>query len=224
MKRQLRGSVVALALWLLSATTLHADFLFNVTVDTSKLSSDLNLNGPFGIDFQLVQGTPGVSNTATISNIDLGGGAAVGSPALTNSSGSLTNGVALNDSNFFSDFNQQFTPGSTLSFTVDLTTNVGTLTPDEFSFSLLENYGTASEGNIPTTAPGGADTLLAVNITSSTPLINVYSGSDPSGDPPAPQASVVPAPSAGMLSVVGLASLALAAGWRRLRRRVVLAA
>lgn len=214
MKRNLLGSVVALTLWLLSTTTLHADYIFNVSVDTSNLSSVLT--GPFGIDFQLIQGDGSVVNTATISNIDLGGGTAVGAAQLTNSLGSLASGVTLNDSNFFSDFNQQLTPGSRLSFTVDLTTNVSTTAPDEFSFALLQNYGTTSQGNIPTTAPGGAGTLIAVNLTSSSPTILSYGGL--SGDPLPPQASAVPEPSTLALSVISLASLGLAAGWRRRRR------
>ena len=216
MKKLLLASVIALALLSLSATTGHADFIFTVSVNTSGLINDSSLTGPFGIDFQLVQGDGSVINTATISNINLGtGGAAVGSPSLTNSMGSLTNGVTLDDSNFFSDFNQQFTPGSSLTFTVDLTTNVGATAPDEFSFAILQNYGTANVGEIPTTDPSGLNTLITVNITSSTPSIMSYGGTD--GDPPAPQVNVVPEPSTLMLTLTGLLGFAGAA-WRRRQR------
>ncbi len=213
--RKLRVLLLAALVILALASSLpaaRADYIFNVSVDTSNLSRDMNLTGPFGLDFQILQGDGSVVNTATIGNIVLGGGTAVGSPSLTNSSGSLASTISLNDSSFFSDFNQQFRPGTTLSFQVDLTTNVGTTTPDEFSFSILQNYGTSKVGEIPTTDPSGANTLITGTINASTPSIVAYAGSDGTPTPPlvAP-ATAVPEPDTLVLSLLALGSLAAGA-------------
>jgi hypothetical protein len=72
MKQKLLGGVFALALLSLSATTSQADFIFNVSVDTSGLSS--NYTAPFGIDFQLISGGSAPSNTVTISDFNFGSG------------------------------------------------------------------------------------------------------------------------------------------------------
>ncbi len=199
-----------------SLSAARADYIFDVSVDTSKLSSDLRLTGPFGVDFQLIQGDPAVVNVATIGNINLGGGSAVGNPTLTNSSGDLTGSIALNDSNFFSDFNQRFTPGSTLSFQVDLSMNLGS-SPNEFSFALFENYGTSSQQEIPTTDPSGANTLLTGTITSGTSALVTYGGANPN-DPITTAATPTPTPGTLILSLLAFGSLAAARGWKRLRR------
>ena len=111
--------------------------IFNVSLDTSKLASDYT--GPFGLDFELV-GTSG--NTITVSNFAFGSGSAgPGSAFLTGgASGDLSSTVTLADpTNFFSDFNQQFTPGATLTFTVDTTLVAPPSggTPDNFSMVLF---------------------------------------------------------------------------------------
>ncbi|HEY6358872.1 MAG TPA: hypothetical protein VIX35_11540, partial [Vicinamibacterales bacterium] len=63
----------------------------------------------------------------------------------------------LNTSTPFHAFVEFFTPGSSLSFQLDLTTNVDTGgTPDAFAVSILDSSG----ASIPTLDPSGADTLL----------------------------------------------------------------
>jgi hypothetical protein len=84
--------------------------------------------------------------------------------------------VVLGATQPFNALVETFTPGATLFFQVDLSTNVDTGgIPDAFAFSILDSGG----GSIPTLGPSGADTLLTVNIDSATPLISAY-GTDPS--------------------------------------------
>jgi hypothetical protein len=222
MRKSHRFALASLALLALTylLPAARADFIFDVSVDTSNLSSDPSLTGPFAIDFRLIQGDGSVINSALISNINLGGGAASGSPMLTgNASGDLASSIALNDnSSFFNDFNQGFTPGSTLSFHVDLTANVGMVTPDEFSFALLQSYGTPNVAEIPTGDPSGANTLLTVGITSSTPPVSTYGGVNLDQDPLTTTATSTPEPGTLVLSLLALGSLAAARGWKLWRK------
>ena len=73
------------------------------------------------------------------------------------------------------EYSQEFVPGPTLSFRVDLTTaiDVGPQ-PDQFSFAILD----CSLVEIPTTSPSNA--LVSVDLDSSSPTIQTFSGS-PSG-------------------------------------------
>jgi hypothetical protein len=85
----------------------------------------------------------------------------------------LVSGRHCQDSDFFNQFIQEFTPGSTLSFDVQMTTNVDAgPTPDAFSFAILDR--TLAE--IPTF--GLADAFLFVDINSPTPTVQAFA-SDP---------------------------------------------
>jgi hypothetical protein len=123
---------------------------------------------------------------------------------------------------FFNDFNQGFTPGSTLSFQVDLTTQLGTPTPDSFAFYILQNYSANGGTPIPTTDTF-ASSLVSVDITSSNPsTIQAFAGIN--GIPPTPTitplTSPVPEPSSLTLFALCLATLAAGHGWQRRRRDV----
>jgi hypothetical protein len=210
------------------APSVHADTInFTVTLNTSPLIA--SLAGPFSLAFQLVDGSGGSSgdanNTATLSNFNFWGGAPTGSPIpFGGASGDLTGTVTLTDSDFFNALIQGFTPGSTLSFLVNLTTNVDLGgTPDAFAFSMLDSSGSA----IPTLDPSFADTLLTINIDSANPLILTYA-TDPNRstvggsafitmDAPvvgAPGPTPVPEPSSLMLICTGLFGVTIAA-WRK---------
>jgi hypothetical protein len=201
------------------AAAVHATSIFTVTVNTGGLSHDPSLSGPFAVDFQLNQGNAAV-NYATISNIMLNGGSAVGSPTYTgNASGNLNSSIKLNDNgSFANEFSQQLTPGSKLSFVVTLTTNTDPITPDQFTFSLLQKYGTSNVMNVPTIDPTGANTLLTVTIDSNSPSFATYAGTN--GDPSAPtvQFGASPEPSTLVLSSLALFGVALARGWQHCRR------
>ncbi|MDB5290526.1 MAG: sorting protein [Phycisphaerales bacterium] len=175
MKMPARNWVCALVLLLAWCGSARADSVFYVSVNTSPLTTNPNIaNGPFAVDFQLNDGsgTNDGNNTAMLSNFTFGaGGSLSGVPSLTGgASGDMAATVMLTDTTFFNDFSQGFTPGSVLTFKVDLTTNVdGGLTPDQFSFAILDSSG----GSIPTTDLAGS--LVTVNL-DSTAAIQTFSG------------------------------------------------
>jgi len=206
----------------------HAQQTYHVSVDTSSLSSAaLSGNVPYGVDFQLNYGSGPFGNSATVSNISLGGGAAI-DPAFLNgtAAGSLETGVTLSDdaTNAFNEFTQNFTPGSTLSFDVTLSNNTTINTPDGFVLSLVEgntdNMGlflptTALDGSSLATFAIGGDGLVAQEI-----YVNTYAGAggdDPTQDFSGVTVSVVatPEPSAWMLT---LGACLVFAGLRRVRK------
>jgi tetrahydromethanopterin S-methyltransferase subunit D len=70
LRAQKKHFIWTAAVLALIAPAAHATS-FDVSVDTSQLATDASLTGPFGIDYQLIQGDGSVVNTATISNINL---------------------------------------------------------------------------------------------------------------------------------------------------------
>jgi hypothetical protein len=209
----LRAFVATAALALASAAS--ADIQFRVQLDTSSLVS--NPSGPFTLDFQLNDGSGlgDANNWASISNLTFGGGSASSGTVWTmgGASGDLGSSVALVDSDpLLNDFTQGFTPGSWLSFDVSLSTNVDAgLTPDEFSFAILDS----NFFNLPTTSLG-TDTFVQVAIDSANPSVLTAASLD--GAIPAP--SVTPVPEASTYGIMGAALLGLAALKRRCRAAV----
>jgi hypothetical protein len=178
--KQLLLFTIGILFSLMAVPSSQADAIFTVTLDTTALmgspSSDA---GPFSLAFQLTDGS-GVNdgnNTATISGFNLGGGSVTGSyTALGNTSVGSDGQIVLTDSEFLNLFMQGFTPGSSLSFTVDISTNVDSDgAPDFFGFILLDSSGMS----IPTIDESLGDMLLAVNIDSANPEIWTYA-TDPS--------------------------------------------
>ena len=187
-------------------TECRAGLNFEVSLDTSLLIG--HPAGPFEIDFQLNPGAGTGTNSVTISNFTFGTGSPLGSPTYTGSaSGSLSSSVMLSEGSFLNEFTQSFTAGKTLTFDVNMTTNVVRPTPDQFSFAILDCMG----NELPTTSP--LDAIVVVNIDSSSPTILTYGG-DPSrapscGGPPIPflAPSIVPEPPS--LALMALGSLSL---------------
>jgi hypothetical protein len=129
-----------------------ADTLYNISLNTAPLAG----NGPFALDFQFLDGS-GLpidlnNNTVKLTAFAFGvGGSALGGGTANNgASGSLTTGITLNDSAFFNEYFENFTPGSVLSFQLD-TTNAADPggTPDLFTFAILDSSG----DELPTTGP-----------------------------------------------------------------------
>jgi hypothetical protein len=200
------GFVVGLCTLGVSAPGLE----FTVALDTAPLIG--HPAGPFSLDFQLIDGSGmgDSNNTAIVTNFNFDGGSAASTPVLTGgASGNLSSGITLAESSFFNDCHEQFSSGSNLTFTVQLTTNLQTPQPDEFSFAILDSGG----NEIPTTGP--ADALLIVAINSVDPAVQTFS-TDPSIPPvagglgidiPAAMISIIPEPSTLAIVVVGLAAL-----------------
>jgi len=126
------------------------------TFDTSVLSK---YTGPFTLDFQLTDGsgTSDANTSLKADNFQIDGAPASG-----------ISSVSLQDTTFFSEELRTFTPGSMLAF--DLSGMYGvdtdmseTITPDEFSFTILQGNGR----EVSTTSPVGG--LLIVDFDNPTP-------------------------------------------------------
>lgn len=169
-------SVLVVCAFAALCQTAIADAIYDVTLNTTSLVG--HPAGPFYVfvEFTDGNGIGDANNTATLSDFTFGGGGALGSPLLFGgTSGSLETGVAMTDSSALDFLAEQFAPGLSLSFTLDLTLNDDTGgTPDRFTFFLLDS----SEVPLPTLAPSG-DYFFGADIHSTGPIFDAY-GSDTS--------------------------------------------
>ena len=229
-KKCLGSGALLLAILATVPIVSQANTIFNVTLDTTTLQGK-----SFGLLFQFNDGSQVSNNTARIGNFNLGGGTAgdcAAHPLLCvpegGASGNISTSLSLADSSPFNSYLQEFTSGTSLSFQVDLTTNVDggvTPTPDVFTFGILD---AATNSSLPTMDLN--DTLLTINIDSVNPIIDSY-GSDPASaysfnapqiemviQPPSPPENA-PEPDSLLLIVFGL--LALMVNYhQKLRKRV----
>ena len=189
------------------AGAAHANLVQLVTVNTGAISGVAG----YAIAFSFQDGSGLVNgdsnNTATLSNFNFGGGSAASSPVLLGgASGSLGAGVVLTDSDFSSLFAEGFTPGSSLSFILDLTTNLDVSgTPDFFGFSIL-----LGGVPLPTLDDLGGDNLLYVNVDSANPATAVFATTSGSLAAPVLSAPPPPGPGPGQLPEPGSLPLLLA--------------
>ncbi len=193
----------------LAGSPARGDQVLTVSIDTSSLVANYQ-PGPFGIDF-LLTGTYG--NTVTLTNFSFGAGGSTvpGTAILTNGAiGDLSSSVNLTDSvYFFNDFNQGFTPGLTLTFTIDYTViapPVSSDPPDNFSMVIYNDYNPAMGlygTPIPTTDVSSG-TLFNFDIDGSVPP-NVLVYSTPNEDVTAVvTAASVPEPSSAVIMLLGV--------------------
>ncbi|HTS11772.1 MAG TPA: NF038129 family PEP-CTERM protein [Candidatus Limnocylindrales bacterium] len=131
---------------------------FSVTLDTSSLS------GTQELAFLLTDGDGVVDNTSSLSVFAFGGGAALGAPdylGTTGVTGDLASAIAIDDSSGATAiFTQQFTPGSSLSFLLDITDNFAGGTPDTFAMEICDStFSTCYSDDVNTGA------MLVLNMT-----------------------------------------------------------
>jgi hypothetical protein len=207
MKHRSNRSAVLLAAMLSIVAALPATHAlsFNVTTDTSALIGDPS--GPFSLDFQLIDGA-GIgdgNNTVEVSNFDFHGGGWVGGNPSP---------IVLTDMSFFSEFLQEFTPGTFLSFQVSMTTAVDAgPTPDQFSFAILDNL----LFEIPTVGVG--DALVSVDINSANPPVATF-GTDSGRTSIAIPGPIVAGVPDGDITIPSLVVVATMIGGAGVRRRV----
>jgi len=207
-KRTLLVTLGALFLLLVTQPPSRDD---TITVDTTFLQG--NASGPFVLGFVLIDAsfTGDGNNTAVLSNFDFGGGSA-GAVATSGGgvTGNLLSGITLTDSDpsGFNFITSAFTPGTSLSFNLALTTNPDlTINPsfnqpgDEFLFVILDSTGQ----RIPTTQSDGSDAFAAATIAPGGVSVQQFS----------PTQTFVPEPGTVLLVASGMA-LGL---FRRSRRR-----
>ena len=204
----------------------RGDMIYNVTLNTSPLVG--HPAGPFYVELTFTDGSgvADANNTVTISNVNFGGGSALGGPLLFGgASGSLETGVTITDSSVLSLFSEQFAPGLSLSFSLGLTANDDAGgTPDGLTFFLLDSSGV----QIPTLAPFG-DYFISADLGSAGAVFNAFASDSTRplsvGNPvsiPAPSitaVSSVPEPSA--LYLLGGALLGIAVVRRRVHGSLV---
>ncbi len=192
----------------------HADSIINVNVNTSAFLNEANSE----VIFEFSDGDQSFSsnNTATLTSFNLGGGA-LGSVDPNSGgpyTGDMSSTLSLQDGTPITAFGQFFTPGSFLSFTVDLTTNPDAgSTPDEFSMFVYDPNGNPLA---PVTTDNPFGILLTADITPTGPVQDNYDPNDVTANPagaPAP----VPEPPTLMLAATGLLELLTLSTFRRRR-------
>ena len=193
---------------------------YHILMNTSALTGAANApyTAPFSLDFQFNDGGVPGNNTATLTHFVFGGGSAASAPSSLSggASGSATGTVTIRDTSFFNELVQTFTPGQSLAFDLNLTTNLDSgpaNSPDEFSFALLGNGNT-----IPTTAPNSA--FVTIDVDSANPTVTAAGTASGLGFTIAAPtvtvtATAVPETDGALTGFVGIAGLLTAVGLRR---------
>ena len=171
---RIRTVLFAILALLGASLVSQAGVVYTVTLNTAPLVG----LGPFALAFQFSDGSGTLdgNNAVVLSDFQFGGGTPLTSPPPfiyvgTGISGSLDSGeVDMIDNDPVGYFAQQFTPGTTLSFLLQTSTNV-----DDGGIFDLFTFGIAdsSYNYIPTTALDGWD-LLSITLNSDTPTVATY--------------------------------------------------
>ncbi len=154
-----------------ASLAMASDLIYDVTVDTTKLSGTAGY-----LAFDFFQGSPVQNNSITISAFTTNATLGVLTPT-GDAAGTIFPGPGTLDdkSSFFNEFLQAVTFGTEFSFTLDLTTlGSGSAVADNFSLYLLNS----SEFPITTSDPSTADSLISIDLTGPTLTPNVYTSTE----------------------------------------------
>jgi len=153
-----------------------ADEVVDVSVNTSSLQGQAGSE----VFFELTDGsgTGNGNNTATLSGFALGGGAVGAADPFSTfggATGDMGSTVSIIDSSPDNQFGQLLTPGTALSFTLDLTTYVEPgPTPDGLFMFLVDPNGSSIAS---TSDPSGFNSLFAVTFNSTQPALTNFDSS-----------------------------------------------
>ena len=187
-----------LTLAAMSQPALAATLSFDVVVDTTPI---FNTAGSLAFDF--LEGSPAPNDTAVISNFSSDAALGAVTPSGDVSGNLLPGPLTLGDSQFFNEWLQGATFGNTISFVLSVGTT-SSATPDEFSFFLLDDTGSA----FPTSDPSGANSMFFIELTGLNALPSVFTSSFASVTV-TPVSAGVPEPATGATVLAGLAILLL---------------
>ena len=169
-----------------------------VTIDTSALSGM-----SASLSWDVTDGDPGASTTAIITGFATNGSFDAGqATSIGGASGSLPGPVTITDTDFFNSLLQPVTLGTSVSFTLDMTTAAsGQGVPDTLAFFLLTEDGLASL--VATDLLG--DALLALEA-DGTPggLLTTAGETEPSVPLSATRPTAIPAPAVLLLLAAAL--------------------
>jgi len=181
-------------------TSFATGISVNVSIDTSGI--------PAGPGSQIIfiftdgSGTGDANNTATLTNFALGGATLGSSITSGGASGDMSSTVSLTDSSLLNFFDETFSAGTSLSFLLNLTTNVDAGgTPDQFSVQIIDPSGNFISTSDPTTG-----NLLFINLDSASPSVST-SSSLVAVSSPGPVGT--PEPATIFLLAAGLAAIGL---------------
>lgn len=191
------------AAWSLSALpACHADTLaYTVTIDTDALDAQ-GQGAQFSLDFSFADDGTTQGNAATGSGFSFGTG-----------SGTDTASRTVNESTAFAPL-LPFTPGNTLSFSLNLDSfgQVAGGTPDRFSFFIRDAGGaaiTTTDTNVDPFTGQRANALFTIDYTTpASPEITRFAGTGVY-DGVTVQVTPVPEPTTTALMLAGLGGIAL---------------
>jgi len=193
-------AIAALLFTFGAQTSFAAGISVNVSINTSGLPT-----GP-GSEIVFIftdgSGLGDANNTATLTNFALGGGTLGISSTSGGASGDMSSTVSLTDSSLLNFFAETFSTGTSVSFLLNLTTNLDAGgTPDQFSVQIIDSNGNFLSPSDPLTG-----NLLAINLDSASPSTSTQS-SLVTVSSPGPVGT--PEPATILLLTAGLAAIAL---------------